>query len=107
MDGSDGRTDLRLSHPDSIGVYHRSSTKPDGTALLIGSQPLTQQLIPQGLQCLSAKNVEASAPNDGMYGFRLYVETLVNRRCLLSKGRREEGYTLAGPIPIPFPLVSL
>ena len=40
MDGSDGRTDLRLSHPDSLGIYHRSSSKPDGSALLIGTPSL-------------------------------------------------------------------
>ena len=37
MDGSDGRTDLRLSKPDSLGMYNRFSLKEDGSMLLIGS----------------------------------------------------------------------
>jgi hypothetical protein len=37
MDGSDGRTDLRLSHPDSLAFYHRYTTKMDGSALYVGT----------------------------------------------------------------------
>ena len=36
MDGSDGKTDLRLNKSDSLGIYHRSTTKPDGSVLLVG-----------------------------------------------------------------------
>lgn len=38
MDGSDGQTDLRMSMPDNVGAFYRSSTKPDGTALCLGDQ---------------------------------------------------------------------
>ena len=38
MDGSDGHTDLRMSMPDNVGAFYRSSTKPDGTALCLGDQ---------------------------------------------------------------------
>jgi len=43
MDGSDGRTDLRLAHPDSLAIYHRDTTKMDGSVLYIGTmtQPPT------------------------------------------------------------------
>ncbi len=37
MDGSDGRTDLRLTHPDSLAFYHRHTTKMDGSTLFIGA----------------------------------------------------------------------
>ena len=41
MDGSDGRTDLRLNQKDSLAIYHRSTSKLDGSCLLIGCS-LTQ-----------------------------------------------------------------
>ena len=46
MDGSDGRTDLRLNHPDSLAFYHRYTTKADGTTLFIGEYPCSSSLCP-------------------------------------------------------------
>lgn len=37
MDGSDGHTDLRMSMPDNVGAFYRSSTKSDGSALCLGN----------------------------------------------------------------------
>ena len=36
MDGSDGRTDMRMSVPNNVGAFYRESTKPDGSALCLG-----------------------------------------------------------------------
>ena len=36
MDGSDGRTDMRMSMPHNVGAFYRESTKPDGSALCLG-----------------------------------------------------------------------
>ncbi len=36
MDGSDGSTDLRMSVPDSTGVFVRTTSRPDGSLLLLG-----------------------------------------------------------------------
>ena len=38
MDGSDGRTDLRMSIPRDTGVFVRSTAKPDGSMLLMGAR---------------------------------------------------------------------
>ena len=38
MDGSDGRTDLRMSVPSDTGVFARSTAKPDGSMLLMGAR---------------------------------------------------------------------
>ena len=36
MEGSDGRTDLRLSRADSLAMYHRTSTRDEGSILFVG-----------------------------------------------------------------------
>ena len=36
MDGTDGRTDLRLSRADSLAMYHRTSTRDEGSILFVG-----------------------------------------------------------------------
>lgn len=38
MDGSDGRTDLRMCMPRDTGVFVRSTAKPDGSMLLMGAR---------------------------------------------------------------------
>ena len=36
MDGSDGKTDLRMRMPECTGAFFRSGVKADGTVLLLG-----------------------------------------------------------------------
>ena len=36
MDGSDGKTDLRMNLPQDAGCFVRSTAKPDGSLLLMG-----------------------------------------------------------------------
>ena len=37
LDGSDGRVDVRIQHPDSVGAFARTSAGTDGTCLLMGA----------------------------------------------------------------------
>ena len=37
LDGSDGRVDVRIRYPDSVGAFARTSAAPDGTCLLMGA----------------------------------------------------------------------
>ena len=39
MDGTNGKADLRMSVPENVGAFYRSSTKPDGTVLCLGRLP--------------------------------------------------------------------
>ena len=43
MDGSDGRTDLRMSIPEHSACFVRTTAKPDGSHLLLGAR-LTDHL---------------------------------------------------------------
>lgn len=45
MDGSDGRTDLRMSMPQDTGVFVRSTAKPDGSMLLMGARSVSLSVL--------------------------------------------------------------
>ncbi|KAL3136782.1 hypothetical protein ABBQ38_005496 [Trebouxia sp. C0009 RCD-2024] len=60
MDGSDGHTDLRMSMPDNVGAFYRSSTKSDGSALCLGAS----QMVMTAKQ-LSLQELEACAAQSG------------------------------------------
>lgn len=45
MDGSNGGLDMRMSVPESLGAFHRTTGKPDGSLLLLGDSCI-QALVP-------------------------------------------------------------
>ena len=43
MDGSNGRTDLRMSIPEHCACFLRTTAKPDGSHLLLGARLTPQE----------------------------------------------------------------
>ena len=48
MDGSDGGLDMRMRVPESLGAFYRSTSKPDGSLLLLG-RPFPSVFVPHSL----------------------------------------------------------
>ena len=64
MDGTNGKADLRMSMPENVGAFYRSSTKPDGTVLCLGRAALhytpAEAWMQQAIAC--GKGCQLCAP---------------------------------------------
>lgn len=69
MDGSDGRTDMRMSVPNNVGAFYRESTKPDGSALCLGASSKVMTA-----KKLTLQELEACADESGRKLIRTFPQ---------------------------------
>ncbi|KAK9820202.1 hypothetical protein WJX72_007430 [[Myrmecia] bisecta] len=75
MDGSQSRTDLRMSIPESTGAFFRSTSKPDGSILCLGAPTEVMKA-----RQLHAASLQAQpAPAQVMHDFKAMYEALMTR----------------------------
>ena len=82
LDGSDGRTDLRVTQADDVGVFVRTSVKPDGTLLLVGAP---RSLLAERAPLTEADLEAAAAATPGarlLRGFAAIHRAVMAQTCL-------------------------